>query len=368
MRIARKLAPFALGLGLLVPAFGGDGAADDVAAAVRTLVTSEDAAARDAARRTVAAHPAEAAEAFRQLAAELSAAREGTAVRAAGDPAAPGSGDGTVIRVYDVRDLVVGERTIEKLAEELRRAVPDAEVRVASGSSIVVIGPPERMVTCQERLDVARGDAGLAFRIELRVVRAPLTASLGATVSGARPGAHIALSDPAAQVDDWVRAGDAEVVTAPSLVTLAGQRATLQVGRAVSYVADFTTSHQDGGIIVEPVVEQVFDGLAVDMLPEATTDGGCAVDVTVTATDVDEPLDETEREVAGQGVRVQAPAWVRSEMRRRLALANGASALVRLPDADGRRAYLLVAVSRVEIPYSTDEGIEVIDLGSGESK
>ena len=128
--------------------------------------------------------------------------------------------------------------------------------------------------------------------VETRILSLRDTAPAGALASlGAADGVSAWTADPAA-VAEMVRSGDAVVVTAPTLIAMAGERATIFVGDTIRFDtarltatpnADGTVTYADapGGPITTAADTpgRVDVGITVGLVAHRTPSGGWNLDV-----------------------------------------------------------------------------------------
>jgi hypothetical protein len=210
------------------------------------------------------------------------------------------------------RAVVTGLQTLE---QETPEAFVLLAVRRAAGAEAPT--PPtgeERLLLVEARILDVRPD-----------VAAALLPSPGAD------GAQVAFleSEDAARL---VRrpAAEVEVLTAPRLTVLDGQRANVSILSDVSYVQDFEVEVTSGGQIATPIVATVKEGVVLDVEPSLDAEGHVRLVATVTVSDVARPIPEMKTRIGEKGpeVTIQLPEVRVARSRFDVRLPHGAAALV----------------------------------------
>jgi hypothetical protein len=255
-----------------------------------------------------------------------------------------------VLQLYDVRDLVERVGSADVLVERLRHGLDEGSSMVAQGEGVIVVKTrPRSHADLQRTLMALRQDASEMIRIETRVVTAPLTAPLGREVSAARPGDVVAIEDPIAALEGWIAAGDAQILTAPALSCFPKQRASVHAGREISFVADFDVEVAQSAFIADPIVQNIYAGVQIELVPAIATGGVARVAVHATSTDVDLETFSMRLGAQGEPVQIQIPAMTRTEVRRAVDVPDGGTVVVRLGDDRESRRFVILTVRREQL-------------------
>jgi len=328
---------------------------DPLVGAVRDVLHGADAATRERGREALRAQPEEAVVLLLRALEELAAARRPpTAVATVEDappaPAeAPDTGAAAVVQLYDVRDLVDRLGSAETVVERIRAVVPEESgVAVHGGGTVVVRTSPLRQEDVAALLGNLRKENAEIVAVETRVVRAPFGAALGRAASAARPGDVVPFGDPGRAVADSIAAGDVEVVTSPLLSCYPDQRAPVQVGREISFVADYDVevAQSPTSPIADPIIDQVFEGVDVELVPSVPKDGRVLVSVHVTTTQVELEPFRTTLGAFTEPVEIQIPSVFRTELDRAIDAADGAVTVIRIGDDRDARRFLVLCARR----------------------
>lgn len=117
-----------------------------------------------------------------------------------------------------------------------------------------------------------------------------------------------------------------EIVSAPHMITLPFQRATLQVSRDFSYVSDYEVIKLEEGDnrILDPIIETVSDGLFLEFMGGPVSRTKFEVDISVVHSDVTEPIPTLKTQLGTPPVEVtiQLPEVQRTRLSGQFALAQ----------------------------------------------
>ncbi len=349
---------------------------DPVVEAARAVLAGASGDARAKAEEVLRADPAAALRAFLSATTKRSAGGELVAPTAVPERRVPlprprvsgpkGGADTSaddVVQVFDVRDLTQGRMTAETLAARLRAVVGERlTVAVTESGALVARAPAAAQQAMRDFLDSLRRDTATIYQVDARLVVAPMTATVGTQVMRTRPGHVVDVDDPLARLEGWVRGGDVTILASPRIACLDGQTASMEIGRQISYVADFDVEVGMGEFICDPVIEVVWDGLAAKFTAWSTEasgmeDGGIHVGLNVVISDVEEPMG-TFTTTLGAGtspVTIQIPSFVKTEFSRLIVVEDGESTLVRLADGPDTRRLLLLTVRRIDVAAGAED-------------
>ena len=344
---------------------------DPVVEAARAVLAGASGDARAKAEELLRADPGAALRAFLSAAPKGSAGGELVAPTAVPERrvALPSSKGGAhssaddVVQVFDVRDLTQGRMTAETLAARLRAVVGERlTVAVTESGALVARAPAAAQQAMRDFLDSLRRDTSTIYQVDVRLVVAPMTATVGTQVMRTRPGHVVDVDDPLARLEEWVRGGDVSILASPRIACLDGQTASMEIGRQISYVADFDIEVTQGDFICDPVIEVVWDGLSAKFTAwSAETDDiedrGIHVGLNVAISDVEGPMG-TFTTTLGAGtspVTIQIPSFVKTEFSRLIVVEDGESTLVRLADGPDSRRLLLLTVRRVDLATGAED-------------
>jgi len=331
---------------------------DAAVEAVRALIAGADGDARARAEEVLKADPSAAVRAL--LSATKTKVASGVLVvpqrmpesRVALPAPAPADDDELVVQLYDVGDLTQGKLTIEALAARLRTLVGEgSSVTATETGAIVLRARSAGREATRQFLDRARRADSTLYSIDARILVAPMTATVGTQVMRARPGEVVELEDPLARVEEWVRGGDVQILASPTVSCFSGQTGAVQVGRQISFVADFDVEVATTAFIADPVIDVVWDGVLAEFTAWSNTDDQIQLSLEIAVSDVEEPMQtfQTSLGALAQPVTIQIPSYVKTEIRRSLTVADGGSALVRLADGPDTRRLLLLSVRTMNL-------------------
>jgi len=173
-----------------------------------------------------------------------------------------------LLEVHDVRDLVSEGRRLESLV---------GRVRAGAGEGLQTVQPNET------GLLIVRGTRAALDRVrdileEARRERMPLVTmqvwliEVGKDRADRAAMGNAEFLDGADLLAEWTGREGVEVVSAPRLTCYDAQRAEIFSGTKVSTVVDFTVRREDGGRIVDPVVEEILSGVKIGIRPVASLD------------------------------------------------------------------------------------------------
>ena len=330
-------------------AFAADEEHDPIVQAVGELLHGPTPGTRDRARELLRQNPDAAVDVLLRALEEVAAARRPPVASATVEapPALPVRADDHVVQIYDVRDLVERFGSCEELVRRLRGGLGEGSTMAAQGEGIIVVKTrPHSHEDLQQTLSGLRQDMSEMVRIETRVISAPLTALLGREVSASRPGDVVPIEDPVAALEAWIAAGDAEIVAAPALSCFPEQRASVHVGREISFVADFDVEIAQSAIIADPIVERIYAGVEIELTPTISAADIVRVDVLATCTDVALETFSTTLGAFEDPVEIQIPAMIRTEVRRAVDVPDGGTIVVRLSDDRDARRFVVLTVTR----------------------
>ncbi len=190
--------------------------------------------------------------------------------------------------------------------ETFRTTLACAHVAPGGTAPAVEIDLPELRVVSGDALLPAKVGAGAFVRIGAIV---GVLARVEAVTSGPEPkpawrrvhpaplAAVLALPATPAQhfLDFQVRsrrpgAAEPTVLSAPKLLVLEGQDATVSMGKGMSYIADVDVEGSQDAVIADPIIASVETGLTIGARVLSRADGTAIIDGTVTLADVSMPL------------------------------------------------------------------------------
>ncbi len=335
LALARPLAFFtflalvalAAALGAMVAgpraAFAGDPPSEEAVAndlAARSL--SDDPAVRAAAEAEYGRAPADVK--LRVLVAIAKRLREASVRRLDGliDLALASEGEK---RVEALRALAEsGAAAVERLVERL------AAVGKASGAS------PAAAIAVAN-LEVRVYEVPAAFADELR-----------------KEGEAVAYPLDPVQLETFLRAvaktPGAKVVSQPRITTYDGQRASVEVLEAVSYIQDYDVETAGGAVVVDPIVGTVHEGLVLQTTPRMSADRRyVTLDLEMTFAVVKRPIPEHETTIGNRKVRIQLPEVRKQTRRVSVTLPSGGTVLIAGPESpEGKGAPRTIVLVRAE--------------------
>ncbi len=312
-----------LPLFLALSAFAGDPAGDSAADPLVEKLFDGDPAARAKARASLAALGDDALE---RVLAGIEARQAGPAV----------------VRVYDIADLeadaVWGRALLRRL-----KSIPAAEVTAGTARhALIVRAPPAIQQRIEREMQALRGFLGRLVSVRTRMVR--LTQHL----DEARSTEQI---DPAA-LSAFLERHHAESIAAPQLACRSGQEASLEIVRAVAYVADFKIEEgREGDLILDPVIQQAKEGTSLRLRPVAAADGSSVrIALVAQVHELERPLTRLAYPLpSGQDAEIQIPTGRTLQVTRVVRCDRGAIAVVDL----GGDSFLLIEAEL--LPADGDE-------------
>ncbi|MEM7204466.1 MAG: hypothetical protein AAF628_29680 [Planctomycetota bacterium] len=283
-----------------------------------------------------------------------------------------GLGDPRVVRLHHVADLVrspqadgdhLGDAGVAAAAddhpwlEEQRALLADfvatfveppladnEAVRMLGPEHLVVLGRPEQQAWVDRALLEQRAALGTQIGVEIRVLAvakdafAEHFAPLLDEADTWRPLQHVLADSEATRRFVGAVMADPRIdsVTAPRLVVLPLQRATVTVGEPLSYVRDYEIHRAGHRLMAEPVVDQVFDGIKVDTICGFVGAGAIGVVFDYQHFDVERPIPtfETDLAIGAGSVEIHLPAWQEVHLEQKLVMPKGGYAIVSAPDRD----------------------------------
>ena len=250
----------------------------------------------------------------------------------------PGSEvDGPYLEVHDIRDLVStdddeeGPRaTAKHLCEMIRNHIqpafaPETEnVKTMSPGVVVVVGRPEQQQWVRDFFDLQRRNRDVYFLIEVQLLELDSQAF-----------AELGLGPEPTVIDqeefddlmlDVQERGDVDLLTAPRLLSLNGQRVTVTLENPMRYIKGYEVFENvmPGGRTIEvPQIESIREGVVMDGVATLIDDDRIGVDFEIVVTDVKRPL-EIEMTEFGEVAR---PEVSRTQVESKLYMRDGATAV-----------------------------------------
>jgi hypothetical protein len=280
--------------------------------------------------------------------------------------AAAGDGE-TVLRIYDVRDLLdrgldadaLSEDATDQVIEGLRD-VPDAEgveieLDPKTGSMIVRTARAGHESLSAWLRKLRAGKTAVRPATGLLLIEAHLVRS---RTSIARRVRFLSAEQSARLLQEVRNRENTEVVAAPSVVCEEGSRATISIESQLSFIGDFEVkTGTDGSTIVDPVVETVMEGARFSVKAIRSADGRFATFlIEVSVSSVERPLPTLKTTVRGGGVvEIQSPEMTRTTWRRAVTVPADARAILDLgptPGGRGERLTILLGATPVTEPGS----------------
>jgi hypothetical protein len=234
------------------------------------------------------------------------------------------------------------EALLRRLVARLLRRLDDAPAIEVPREEGRVVAPDEpRPAPDAEPLD----PNAPMISIRVRLVDASPSAAtrlLGLGKVGADGGTVFDAGPLAAEIEALTASGEAGLLTAPQITTLAGQRANVSVLQQLAYVQDYEVA--SGSHVADPVIATVQEGLVLDLLAKSADDG-VLVDATLTLSDVVRPIPEFKTRLAAGGpeVTIQMPEMHVQRTQKKLVAPGRAVVLLAAlagPQAEARRRLL----------------------------
>lgn len=225
------------------------------------------------------------------------------------------------------------------------------EIQVVGESSIVVLALPAQHAWIQRWLTAAR-DAPEQF-LEVEVTFYALTptgyaAHLAPVLARAPqptqvrvdPGvrAQSLLLAPGAETEAFLAAlaktEGVEIVSAPRVLARMRESADVRTGEQVSYIKDFKVERTPTGIIADPVVDTVWDGLGFTIIGTPLSSGHLGLQIEAIAADLQRPIPTFETTLGvGAPVSIQLPRVRVARVRAAVELPKDHVVLFSLADA-----------------------------------
>lgn len=330
------------------------------------------------------------------------------------DAVAPEAAGGETLAVYDVCDLT-GHAELEALAKDIVNDALSQTARVALLEKYRTLveagGPRARMQQFVESIEalISPPFAGGSQQVQalgddtLTVMGTPAQQQwvrdyLGAlrTVTGfydvkatiyileegrlgkLMGGLGSAVLDAPAAERLRGEVGDADVLTAPRILVVPGQRATLSVVDQTAYIKDYEVTVLPGQAteIADPVIEVLQTGLVLELDSAPLGKGRAAMKAELSLSHADRPFPEAKVKVgtAGSEVTIQLPEVhsVKATGRFDLTLGNAVAFGTRAPaggvmgaeDNEEREVLVVIEVSHVEsLPEGEDSPLPPTPAG-----
>jgi len=185
-------------------------------------------------------------------------------------------------RVYDLADFHTDETWSKIVTGRVRALVGEAgkvHAPGTKGAALVVYAPQAVHARIAKELKKLRATYGLLIAVEIRIVRG---------------------GDKAAKP-----------VAAPRLTCRNGQKASVDIVRQISYVADFETRvNEKGEVAADPVMSTALDGVHLGLRPVLSEkDGRVRILIKARVRELERPMPVFEVPLpAGPLVRIQVPA------------------------------------------------------------
>jgi hypothetical protein len=232
---------------------------------------------------------------------------------------------------------------------------PDDDVQVLGRRWLTVLGSPKQIASVERLLATARARRTELIGTEVHLLEMP-AAAFTAHVAGllAKPGADGAtraavLSKQAATelLDAVVKGSDSNVLSAPRVVAAPLHVVTMSVGEQVSYIKDFAIETVGGQLIANPIIDQVFDGLHIDLLCTYTGKDKVGLQCAVLQQELAKPIAEFETALGVTGkVKVQLPRTTGVRLEQTAELELGSAVLIAADKKNGTWLVALVVVDR----------------------
>lgn len=182
---------------------------------------------------------------------------------------------------------------------------------------------------------------------------APVIARLGLErVDGGADATSVAYFADDAAVAEILGAADVEMVAAPRLATMDGQRGSVSILSQRAYVSDYEVFHIDEDWIADPVIDVLQDGIMVDVTAKVLEGERVDLDATVEISEFLRFDDERiEIDPSMEPVTIQMPRMRTMRFAQNTVLADGGSILVgRTGEPDGREIWVLLRAQRIARP------------------
>ncbi len=190
------------------------------------------------------------------------------------------------------------------------------DLQVLGGRWLTLLGRPAQAAALEALLASAAEFAQDFVEVEIEVLVVPKatfeSCCARPLAAGRRDNAarwQLAMShDDADTMLAAARAANASEIVGPRLTTSPLQAAVLQIAHQISYIKDFTVSRTTDGVIADPVVDTVVDGITAEVRALPLRSDVVAVACKLRVQQVEQPIAEYETTIAEkQKVKVQLP-------------------------------------------------------------
>jgi hypothetical protein len=190
--------------------------------------------------------------------------------------------------------------------------------------------------------------------IRMQVILAPDKIVLG---SGGDASVFSNYKEVEAATKAFEQAG-ADMLLAPSLMTLPGQKAVLTISNQVAYIAGWalTKVQPSGATIADPTIEVVEDGLTLSARAFQVGEGLYGIAIEVEMAQLEQPIVTRTITIQEQDFEIGIPEVTTAKISSAALLPDGAGVMLRSPDfKDGRTLVLLVSFEK--IVFQEEEGV-----------
>lgn len=270
-----------------------------------------------------------------------------------------------------------GDGTAEVQAPTVKESRLDLHFTVRDGATVAGTGlahptEPEQELLVLLRVHLVPGaevspdpsetEKTRVVTMEMRLLRVE-SGVLERVLGGAVPDADEPLCGlAAAQVVGLLGPGrrgvaGVEILTASRLTTFDGQHANVSVLDQVSYVKDFEVRKNENGVMLDPVVGTLQDGLVFDVTPRINEDRTrIAFETRTTWAVLERPIADFTTTIEGHEVTIQIPELRVSRVRKDFEMQAGGYVLLGgfSDDASGRGTYVLLHAAVTDIRDDPD--------------
>lgn len=225
----------------------------------------------------------------------------------------------------------------------------DNDIRLLGSHQLAVLGTPEhcawveQLVTRCAQLREAQIDIECAL---IEVSTARFDEHLKGFFDEAQQGKkrwRTTDRDTIAKVKADLAGAGTPILSAPRLLVLHMQRATMSVGETIRYTSDFEVEIVDGKPVTRAISHHLFDGIEIDLQAGSLEDDFISIDCTIRHSRVMQPLPEAIVEVSpGHKEIVHLPRSRQVEFTQQVVVPKDSAAAVAVQRADGN--WLLAVV------------------------
>ncbi|MDH3591489.1 MAG: hypothetical protein OER88_06405, partial [Planctomycetota bacterium] len=202
-----------------------------------------------------------------------------------------------VVQIYDVKDFQIDPKWWAFAVGRVRAVTRVGTVTASEERGTLIVQAPSIIHDrIQADLKSMRAKLSLMVMIEVRMVKT------------GKPGVPVKrVTDKT--LERFLREVEGTVVTAPRLTTRNGGSANVSVVTQRSYVSDFDIELEKNGVIADPTIATVSDGVRVDLRASVDENGKSvhvAIDARISETDKEMPRMKLALPI-GKSVEIQIP-------------------------------------------------------------